>query len=55
MASTNIESISCSSEKFNIIAKIVLILFLQKRRFSGLFAGTVGAVLCLVVYLLWVH
>jgi uncharacterized protein len=37
------------------VTGIVLILFLQKRRFSGLFAGTVGAVLCLIVYLLWVH
>ena len=34
---------------------IVLILFLQKRRFSGLMAGAAGAVLCYVVYALWVH
>lgn len=37
------------------VSGIVLLLFLQKRRFSGLMAGTVGAVLCYVVYVLWVH
>jgi uncharacterized protein len=39
---------------FVSVSGIVLLLFLQKRRFSGLFAGTAGAVLCGVVYLLWV-
>jgi len=34
---------------------IVLILFLHKRRFSGLMAGAAGAVLCYVVYAIWVH
>ena len=33
---------------------IVLLLFLQKRRFSGVMAGAVGAVLCYVIYVLWV-
>jgi hypothetical protein len=32
---------------------IVLLLFLQKRRYSGLLAGVVGAALCLVVYVVW--
>jgi hypothetical protein len=39
---------------FVSITGIVLILFLQKRRFSGLMAFAVGAILCTVVYLLWV-
>jgi uncharacterized protein len=39
---------------FVSLTGIVLLLFLQKRRFSGLMAGAVGAVLCYVVYLLWV-
>jgi hypothetical protein len=33
---------------------IVLLLFLQKRRFSGLMAGAAGAALCYIVYVLWV-
>lgn len=33
---------------------LVLLLFLQKRRFSGLTAGAVGAILCYVVYVVWV-
>jgi hypothetical protein len=33
---------------------IVLLLFLQKRRYSGLMAGVVGAILCAVVYAVWV-
>jgi hypothetical protein len=32
---------------------IVLLLLLQKRRYSGLLAGVVGAALCLVVYVMW--
>jgi hypothetical protein len=36
------------------VSGIVLLLFLQKRRFSGVMAGTAGAVLCYVVYLMWV-
>lgn len=39
---------------FVSLTGIVLLLFLQKRRFSGLVAGVVGAVLCLAVYLVWV-
>lgn len=39
---------------FVSLSGIVLLLFLQKRRFSGLIAGTVGAVLCYIVYVLWV-
>jgi len=39
---------------FVSLTGIVLLLFLQKRRFSGLVAGAVGLVLCYVVYLLWV-
>jgi len=33
---------------------IVLLLFLRKRRHSGLVAGLAGAVLCCIVYLVWV-
>jgi hypothetical protein len=33
---------------------IVLLLFLHKRRYSGLMAGAVGALLCLIVYMVWV-
>jgi len=33
---------------------LVLIFFLQKRRMAGLVAVGIGAVLCLVVYLVWV-
>ena len=33
---------------------IVLILFLQKRRYSGLIAAVAGVLLCLAVYLIWV-
>jgi len=40
---------------FVSVSGIVLILFLQKRRFSGLMAGTAGAVLCYIIYLLWVQ
>ncbi len=39
---------------FVSVSGIVLILFLQKRRFSGLIACTAGVVLCLVIYLVWV-
>jgi hypothetical protein len=39
---------------FVSLTGIVLLLFLQKRRFSGLMAGAVGALLCYVVYLVWV-
>ena len=39
---------------FVSVSGIVLLLFLQKRRFSGVMAGTAGAVLCYVVYVLWV-
>jgi len=35
------------------VSGIVLLLFLQKRRYSGLVAGVVGAALCLAVYLVW--
>jgi uncharacterized protein len=39
---------------FVSVSGIVLLLFLQKRRCSGLVAASVGAVLCGVIYLLWV-
>jgi uncharacterized protein len=39
---------------FVSLTGIVLLLFLQKRRFSGLVAGAVGAALCYAVYLVWV-
>ncbi len=39
---------------FVSVSGIVLLLFLQKRRFSGLMAGIAGAVLCYLVYVLWV-
>ena len=39
---------------FVSVTGIVLLLFLQKRRFSGLIAATAGCALCLMVYLLWV-
>ena len=39
---------------FVSVSGIVLILFLQKRRFSGLTAVAVGTVLCYIVYRLWV-
>jgi hypothetical protein len=31
------------------VSRIVLLLFLQKRRYSGLLAGVAGAALCLAV------
>jgi hypothetical protein len=39
---------------FVSISGLVLIVFLQKRRFSGLMAAAVGLALCYVVYLIWV-
>jgi hypothetical protein len=36
------------------VSGIVLLLFLQKRRFSGFMAGTAGAVLCYIIYVVWV-
>jgi hypothetical protein len=39
---------------FVSVSGIVLLLLLQKRRFSGLLAGAAGAVLCGIVYMLWV-
>jgi hypothetical protein len=39
---------------FVSVSGIVLLLFLQKRRFSGIMAATAGAVLCYIAYLLWV-
>jgi len=39
---------------FVSVSGIVLLLLLRKRRFSGLMAGTVGAVLCYFIYVLWV-
>ena len=39
---------------FVSVSGIVLLLFLQKRRFSGLLAGAVGLAMCAVVYLVWV-
>jgi len=39
---------------FVSISGIVLLLFLQKRRYSGLMAGVAGAILCGIVFLLWV-
>ena len=33
---------------------LILIFFLQKRRMSGLIAVGIGAILCWVVYLIWV-
>jgi hypothetical protein len=39
---------------FVSVSGIVLMLFLQKRRFSGLVAATVGLVLCYIVYATWV-
>jgi hypothetical protein len=40
---------------FVSVSGLVLILFLQKRRFSGLSAAFVGTLLCYIVYRLWVH
>ena len=39
---------------FVSISGIMLLCFLQKRRFSGFVASAVGAVLCYGVYLIWV-
>lgn len=39
---------------FVSVSGIVLLLFLQKRRFSGMMAFGVGAVLCYLVYAIWV-
>jgi hypothetical protein len=39
---------------FVSVTGIVLLLYLRKRRFSGVMALAVGAVLCSVVYLIWV-
>jgi hypothetical protein len=39
---------------FVSVSGIVLLLLLQKRRFSGVMAGTAGAVLCYIIYVLWV-
>jgi hypothetical protein len=36
------------------VSGIVLLLFLQKRRYSGLVAATVGAALCFAIYRIWV-
>jgi len=38
---------------FVSVTGIVLLLFLQKRRFSGVMAFAVGAVLCSIIYMLW--
>jgi hypothetical protein len=38
---------------FVSVSGIVLLLFLQKRRFSGLMAGTAGVILCYIIYVLW--
>ena len=40
---------------FVSVSGIVLILFLRKRRFSGLMAAAAGLVLCSIVYVMWVH
>jgi hypothetical protein len=39
---------------FVSVTGIVLLLYLQKRRFSGVLALAAGAVLCTVVYVVWV-
>jgi len=39
---------------FVSVSGVVLLLFLQRRRFSGLTAGVAGAVLCYIVYTIWV-
>jgi hypothetical protein len=39
---------------FVSVSGIVLILFLQKRRFSGLAAAAVGLAMCYLVYVMWV-
>lgn len=39
---------------FVSISGLVLIVFLQKRRFSGLMGAALGLALCSVVYLIWV-
>ena len=39
---------------FVSVSGIVLLLFLQKRRYSGIMAATAGAVLCYIVYVVWV-
>jgi len=36
------------------ITGLVMICFMQKKRFSGLMATVVGAVLCVAVYWIWV-
>ena len=36
------------------LSGLILILFLQKRRFSGLLAAAIGAALCYLVYAIWV-
>jgi hypothetical protein len=36
------------------VSGIVLLLFLQKRRYSGLVAATVGAGLCILIYHIWI-
>jgi uncharacterized protein len=39
---------------FVSVSGIVLLLFLQNRRFSGITAALVGAALCCLIYVLWV-
>jgi uncharacterized protein len=39
---------------FVSMSGIVLLLFLQKRRYSGIMAGVAGAILCTIVYMVWV-
>jgi uncharacterized protein len=38
---------------FVSVTGIVLILFLQKRRYSGVIAALAGVLLCIVIYVLW--
>ena len=39
---------------FVSLTGIVLILFLQRRRYSGLIAAVAGVLLCVIIYLIWV-
>ncbi len=46
--------ISASLMTLVSLTGLILIFFLQKRRFNGLVAVGIGAILCLVVYYIWV-
>ena len=51
---SNIIDVSASLMTLVSLTGLVLIFFLQKRRMNGLIAVGIGAILCLIVYWVWV-